>query len=32
MTLTLATQRLLAGLDHGPAPQLTAHAYCLRAK
>jgi NADH:ubiquinone oxidoreductase subunit F (NADH-binding) len=24
MTLTLATQRLLAGLDHGPAPQLTA--------
>lgn len=24
MTVTLATQRLLAGLDHGPAPQLTA--------
>lgn len=24
MTLTLATQRLLAGLDHGPAPQLRA--------
>ena len=24
MTLTLTTQRLLAGLDHGPAPRLTA--------